>query len=178
MEMPPKSGKNIRHKNYLKCRTKTNTLLRYPHHKFFKTSYEEPWEDEEWKSFGGARKGLTCTRISLNWGKCFAGVNAMFSSIREPRESCDGGGLSDLWRAHGCQVDPAKWKLCSKSRQSVVSERTRHIPSLLFPQMYQHKLCNEIGDQQFELLLGYRKALLEWLVLWKCLNNLLVKSSY
>ena len=64
--MPPKSGKNIRHKNYLKCRTKTNTLLRYPHNKFFKTRYEEPWEDEEWKSFGGARKGLTCTRISLN----------------------------------------------------------------------------------------------------------------
>ena len=38
--------------------------------------------------------------------------------------------------------------------------------SFLFP-MYQHKLCNEIEPQQFNLLLGYRKALLVWLVLWK-----------
>jgi len=28
--------------------------------------YEEPWVDEEWKSFGGARKGLTCSGVSLN----------------------------------------------------------------------------------------------------------------
>ena len=28
---------------------------------------EEPWEDEEWKSFGGkAQKGLTCTRVSFH----------------------------------------------------------------------------------------------------------------
>ena len=32
----------------------------------FKSRYEEPWVDEEWKSFGGARKGLTCSGVSLN----------------------------------------------------------------------------------------------------------------
>lgn len=74
--------------------------------------------------FWGSTKRSDLFRSQLKLRQIFAVVNELFSSIREPRKSCDGGGLSDLWRAHECQVDPAKWKLCSKSRQSVVSERT------------------------------------------------------
>ena len=74
--------------------------------------------------FWGSTKRSDMYQSQLKLRQMFAGVNEIFSSIREPGKSCDGGGLSDLWRAHECQVDPAKCKLCSKSRQSVVSERT------------------------------------------------------
>merc|ERR1711971_671952 len=52
------NGTDIRERGEVAAWARDETAMEYGYG-------EAPWEDEEWKSFDGASKGLTCTRVSF-----------------------------------------------------------------------------------------------------------------
>jgi len=52
------NGTDIRERGEVAAWARDETAMEYGYG-------EDPWEDEEWKSFDGASKGLTCTRVSF-----------------------------------------------------------------------------------------------------------------